>query len=132
MWVFGAEWGVGQVFLAMLWFFLFLIWIWLVVAVFVDVFHSDDLPGWAKALWVLFVIAFPFLGVLVYLIARGSRMQMRSLRVVLPDIGVGQREQPRLVLSPETVQELARIAEQRDQGLLTADEYVQRRAELLD
>jgi hypothetical protein len=51
-----AEFGTGQVFLSMLYFFLFFILIWLVIAIFVDIFRSPDLSGWAKALWVLFVI----------------------------------------------------------------------------
>jgi O-antigen/teichoic acid export membrane protein len=70
-----AEFGTGQVFLSMLFFFLFLILIWLVIAIFADIFRSPDLSGWAKALWVLFVIILPFLGVLTYLIVRGDKMR---------------------------------------------------------
>ena len=69
-----AEWGVGQLFWSMLWFFLFFIWIWLLIMVFADIFRSHDLGGFAKALWVIFVIVVPFLGVFVYLIARGHKM----------------------------------------------------------
>src|SRR5580704_18370925 len=65
-------------FLTMLYFFLFIIWIWLLFIVFVDIFRSHDLGGWAKALWVIFVIILPFLGVFVYLIARGSKMHERA------------------------------------------------------
>ena len=65
-----AEFGTGQVFLSMLYFFLFIIWIWLLIVVFSDIFRSDDLAGWAKALWVIFVIVVPYFGVFVYLIAR--------------------------------------------------------------
>ena len=56
-------------FLTMLYFFLFIIWIWLLIMVFMDIFRSHDLGGWAKALWVIFIIILPFLGVFVYLIA---------------------------------------------------------------
>ena len=66
--------GTGQVFLSMLWFFLFFIWIWLLIIVFADIFRSQDMSGWAKALWVLFVIIVPYLGVFLYLIVRGSKM----------------------------------------------------------
>ncbi len=69
-----AEWGTGQVFWSMMWFFLFFIWIWLLVIVFTDVFRSHDLSGVAKALWVIFIILLPYLGVFVYLIARGHKM----------------------------------------------------------
>ena len=69
-----AEWGTGQVFWSMLWFFLFFIWIYILILVFSDIFRSHDLSGWAKALWVIFVILVPYLGVFVYLIARGHKM----------------------------------------------------------
>jgi ABC-type multidrug transport system fused ATPase/permease subunit len=65
-------------FLTMLYFFLFIIWIWLLIMVFVDIFRSHDMGGFAKALWVIFVIILPFLGVFVYLIARGSKMHERA------------------------------------------------------
>ena len=55
---------LGGVFLSMLYFFLFFIWIWILFTVFVDIFRSHDLSGWAKALWTIFVIILPFLGVL--------------------------------------------------------------------
>src|SRR3954454_965416 len=69
-----AAFGTGQVFLSMLYFFLFFIWIWLLIVVFGDIFRSHDLGGLAKALWVIFVIVVPYLGVFVYLIARGHKM----------------------------------------------------------
>ena len=69
-----AEFGTGQVFWSMLWFFLWFIWIWLLIVVFGDIFRSRDLSGWAKALWTIFVIFLPYLGVFVYLIARGHKM----------------------------------------------------------
>jgi Phospholipase_D-nuclease N-terminal len=72
--VVAAEWGTGQVFWSMLWFFLFLIWIWLLITVFGDIFGSRDLSGWGKALWSLLVIVVPYLGVFVYLIVRGHLM----------------------------------------------------------
>jgi len=76
--IFG-QWGVGQLLWSLVWFTLFFIWIWLLIAVFVDVFRSDDLGGWGKALWCIFVIVLPFLGVFVYLIARGGSMRDRSM-----------------------------------------------------
>src|SRR5271167_405569 len=59
-------------------FFVFILWIWLLIAVFMDIFRSHDLGGWAKAIWVFFIIILPFLGVLVYLIARGGKMHERA------------------------------------------------------
>ena len=73
--LFAADFGTGEVFWSMLWFFLFFIWIWILIVVFSDIFRSHDLSGWAKAIWILFVIFLPYLGVFVYLIARGGKMQ---------------------------------------------------------
>src|SRR4051794_10943342 len=68
------------VFWTMLWFFLFFIWIWILISVFADIFRSHDLGGFAKALWVIFIIVFPYLGVFIYLIARGGKMQERAVQ----------------------------------------------------
>ena len=62
-------------FWTMLYFFLWVIWIWILIWVFIDIFRSRDLSGWGKALWFLFVLLIPLIGVLVYLIARGGKMQ---------------------------------------------------------
>jgi Phospholipase_D-nuclease N-terminal len=72
-------------FLDVLWtmilFFAWLSWIWIAITVFMDVFRRHDIGGWQKALWVVFVIVLPFLGVLVYLIAQHDGMRERSLQV---------------------------------------------------
>ena len=73
-----SSYPILDAFLTMLYFFLFIIWIWLLIMVFVDIFRSQDMGGWAKALWVIFVIILPFLGVFVYLIARGGKMHERA------------------------------------------------------
>jgi hypothetical protein len=67
-----AEWQVGQVVWSMLWFSLFFLWIWVVITVFADIIRSPDLSSLAKALWTVFVIFFPLLGVIAYLIVRGD------------------------------------------------------------
>ena len=77
--VVASDFGTGQVFLSMLYFFLFFIWIWLLIIVFSDIFRSHDMGGFAKAMWVIFVIILPYLGVLVYLIARGHKMQEHAM-----------------------------------------------------
>ena len=74
------DYPLGGVFLSMLYFFLFFIWIWILITVFIDIFRSPDLGGWIKALWCIFVIILPFLGVFIYLIARGGKMQERKLQ----------------------------------------------------
>jgi hypothetical protein len=74
-----ADYTLWDVMLSMFLFFMLVIWIWLLITVFVDVFRDHELNGWAKAAWVLFIIVLPFLGVLVYLIARGSSMTERQV-----------------------------------------------------
>ena len=59
--------------------FLLVIWFWILITVFIDIFRSPDLSGWGKALWFLFVLFIPLIGVLVYLIARGGTMNDRSV-----------------------------------------------------
>lgn len=72
------EYSPGDVFFSMIWFCLVLVWLWLVVAVLSDLFRSEDLSGWSKALWTVFVIVLPYLGVLVYLVSRGGAMSRRE------------------------------------------------------
>jgi len=76
--VLGEDFGSGQVFYSILWFTLFFIWIWLLIIVFSDIFRSHDMGGWQKFFWVLFVIVLPYLGVFVYLIARGNKMSQHA------------------------------------------------------
>ena len=76
--VFAAEFGSGQVLWSMFWFFLFFIWIWILITVFVDIFRSHDLSGWAKAAWAIGIIILPYIGVFIYLIARGGKMGARA------------------------------------------------------
>jgi hypothetical protein len=73
-----AQFGTGELVWSMLWFTIFFIWIWVLITVFGDIFRSEDLSGWGKALWCAFVIVLPYLGVFVYLIARGSRQHDSS------------------------------------------------------
>jgi hypothetical protein len=67
-----------DIFWTMLWFFVFFIWVWLVILVLADIFRSGELSGWGKALWVLFVVAVPLLGVLVYFLVRGRNLNNRG------------------------------------------------------
>ena len=77
--MFAYDYPLLGVFWTMLWWFLWIAWIVLLFRVIVDIFRSHDLGGFAKALWVIFVIVVPFLGVFVYLIARGHAMADRDL-----------------------------------------------------
>jgi hypothetical protein len=120
--LFAAEWGTGQVFWSMLWFFLFFIWLWLLIAVFGDIFRSPDLGGFAKALWVLFVIVVPYLGVFVYLIARGHKMAEHAAAAAKAQ-DAAMRQYVQQVAAPSTADELAKLADLKAQGAIDDAEY---------
>ena len=129
-----AEFGTGQVFWSMLWFFLFFIWIWLLMALFADIFRSADLSGWGKALWSIFIIVAPFLGVLVYLIARGSKMQERAMHDAANREAAFRQHVQDVAGSTGgggTADELAKFAELRDRGVITEDEFQQAKVKAL-
>jgi hypothetical protein len=127
-----AEFGTGQVFLSMLYFFLFFIWIWLLIGVFADIFVSHDLSGWAKALWVILVIVLPFLGVFVYLIARGHKISEHAMKAAEVE-DTTQREYIQSVAgaSPSTADELARLADLKSQGVISDAEFEQLKAKAI-
>ena len=132
--VLAADWGVGQVFWSILWFTLFFIWIWLLIMVFADIFRSHDMGGVAKAAWALFVIIIPWLGVLVYLIARGRSMSERDQAAAAK-----QQEAFRAYVqqtagtasSASVGDELTKLAGLRASGVLTDAEFEQQKAKLL-
>jgi hypothetical protein len=74
-----AAFGTGEVLWSIFWFFIFFIWIMLLFHVFGDIFRSPDLSGVSKAVWSIFVIVLPYLGVFIYLIARGDKMQEHAI-----------------------------------------------------
>jgi hypothetical protein len=127
-----AEFGTGQVFWSMLWFFLFFIWIWLLIVVFGDIFRSPDLSGWSKALWSIFIIVVPYLGVFVYLIARGGKMQEHAVSQAQAQ-DQAMRAYVRDVTSDSTsaADELTRLAGLRDQGVISEAEFQQLKAKTI-
>ena len=127
-----AEFGTGELLWSMLWFFMFIIWFWLLMTVFGDIFRSDDLGGWAKALWIVFIVAAIWLGVLVYLIARGKGMQERSIAAMKAQESA-QRDYIQSVASstPSTSAEITRLVDLRDQGAITDDEFAALKAKAM-
>jgi hypothetical protein len=121
-----------DLFWSMLWFFLFFIWIWLLISLFADIFRSDDLSGWGKAGWTIFIIVLPFLGVLVYLIARGGSMTERAMKeAAAQERAMREYVQDVASSGSSTADELAKLASLRDRGLLTSDEFDAQKAALL-
>ncbi len=124
-----ADFGSGQVFLSMLWFFLFVIWIWLLIAIFGDIFRSDDLSGWGKALWSIFVIFLPYLGVFVYLIARGGKMREHAVASAqAQDQAMRSYIRDAAVSNGSPAEELARLADLREKGVISDEEFQQLKA----
>jgi lysylphosphatidylglycerol synthetase-like protein (DUF2156 family) len=119
-----------NIFWTMLEFFLWVAWIWLLILVFVDIFRSHDLSGWAKALWVLFVVIIPFLGVLVYLIARGSDMHERAARQAQRQ-DQEFRDYVQQSAGTSSADQLAKLADLRDRGVVTAEEFEREKAKVL-
>jgi hypothetical protein len=111
--------------------FLLVAWIWVVISVLADVFRSRDLSGVSKALWVLFIIVIPWLGVLAYIIARGDRMQENQVQAVR-QIEDAQRDYIRSVAGTSPASELERLAALKDKGVLTEAEFAAQKAKILN
>jgi hypothetical protein len=124
-----ADFGTGQVFWSMLWFFLFFIWIMILFRVFGDIFASRDLSGGAKAMWSIFVIVLPFLGVFVYLVARGDEMGKHALEAARAQ-DAASREYIQSVTS-SSADELAKLAALKADGTLSEAEFNAAKAKLL-
>ncbi len=128
-----SSYPVLDAFLTMLYFFLFIIWIWLLIMVFMDVFRSHDMGGWAKALWVIFIIILPFLGVFVYLIARGGKMHERAAQQAAQQQQAFDQYVKQTAGTPgaSTADQLSKLADLKSQGVLTDAEFDAQKAKIL-
>src|SRR5580704_17249354 len=128
-----SSYPVLDAFLTMLYFFLFIIWIWLLVMVFFDIFRSHDIGGLAKALWVIFVLILPFLGVFVYLVARGGKMHERAAA----EAAQQQKQFDSYVRQAagtdgaDTASQLSKLADLKSQGVITDAEFEAQKAKVL-
>ncbi len=129
----GSSYPVLDAFLTMLYFFLFFIWIWLLIMVFMDIFRSHDLGGGAKALWVIFVIILPFLGVFVYLLARGGKMHERQAAEAAQQQKAFDQyvRQTAGTSGEDTASQLSKLADLKSQGVLSDAEFEAQKAKLL-
>ncbi|GHG19064.1 MULTISPECIES: SHOCT domain-containing protein [Streptomyces] len=121
-----------SVFWSMLWFFLWILWFILLFRIIMDIFRDHEMNGWAKAGWLAFVILLPFLGVLVYVIARGKNMGRREIaqaRAQQQDFDAYIRKTAAGTDRTSSVDELARLSELRAGGHITDEEF--RRAKAL-
>jgi type VI protein secretion system component VasK len=120
------------VFWTMLWWFIWIAWIVLLFHVLGDIFRSDDLGGFSKALWTIFVIIVPFLGVFVYVIARGHKMaEHAAARAQAQQDQYRAYVQEAAASSDGTADQLSKLADLRDRGVITDAEFAQQKAKLL-
>ena len=112
-------------------FFVFVLWIWLLIAVFMDIFRSHDLSGGLKALWVFFIIILPFLGVLIYLIARGGKMHERSAQQAVQQQKAFDAYVKQAAGSGSTADDLAKLADLKQQGVISDAEFEAQKAKIL-
>ncbi|WP_042364059.1 SHOCT domain-containing protein [Streptacidiphilus neutrinimicus] len=125
-----------NVFWTMLEFFLLVLWFFLLFKVLTDIFRSHDMSGGVKALWIIFVILLPFLGVLVYVLVRGRSMTQRDIQQAQQADDAFKQYVRDAAGSPEGggashVEELSRLAELRRSGALTDEEYQKAKDKLL-
>ena len=120
----GAFWTIIEIFLWVLWF-------WVLITVFIDIFRSSDLSGWGKALWFLFVLIIPLIGVLVYLIVRGGSMHDRMVKQAQQDDQQFRDYVQDAAGSASPADQLTKLADLRDRGVITAEEFEREKAKIL-
>ncbi len=112
-----TEWNVGSVLWTMLVLFFWVMAIWIFIAIFSDIFRRNDLSGWAKAGWIFLIFIVPFLGALIYVIAR-PKMTAQDKEMLEQ-----AQEAQRRVSGYSPADEIAKLAELRDKGEISAEEY---------
>jgi len=126
----GYSYPLLSVFWTILEIFLWVIWIWILIWILIDIFRSHDLSGFSKALWFLFVLFIPLVGVLVYLIVRGGKMQERAAQQAQRD-DQQFRSYVQEAAGSSTADQLAKLADLRDRGVITAEEFDREKAKIL-
>jgi len=124
-----ADYPFLDVFWTMIIFFCWVAWIWVLIVIIGDLFRRHDTSGWVKALWVIFLIVLPFLGVLIYLIANGSGMSRRQAE----SVRASQEQFDSYVksVSGGSATELAKAKELLDSGAINQAEYDQLKSKVL-
>jgi hypothetical protein len=129
--VLAYDYPLFNVFLSILYFSLFFMWIWIAVMVVVDIFRSDDLGGFAKAIWFLFVVLLPFLGVFIYLVARGGKMHDRQIADATAQQQAFDQYVQQTAGATDVPSQLEKLATLRDQGVISPQEFDAQKTKLL-
>ena len=127
-----AEFGTGQVFWSILWFFLFFVWIMLIFTIFGDIIRSDDMGGVAKAIWSIFIIFLPFIGIFAYLIINGGKMGERQVRAAKQQEAAMADYIRTTAGTTSQADELAKLADLHKAGSLDDAEYAAAKAKILN
>jgi hypothetical protein len=106
--------------------FVFVVWFWLLITVYSDLFRRHDISGWGKALWVIVVLLFPYIGVFVYLISQGKGMAERNLQQAQQ-----ARDELRRVVGFSAADEIEKLNQLKKSGSITSDEFARLRAKLV-
>jgi putative oligomerization/nucleic acid binding protein/phospholipase D-like protein len=106
--------------------FLFVVWFWLLIIVFSDLFRRQDISGWGKALWVIVLLLFPYLGVFGYMIFQGMGMAERSSQQAQQT-----REELRRVVGFSVADEIKKLDQLKKSGAITEEEFARLRAKLV-
>jgi len=118
-------------FWTMLLFFLLFFWIFILIQIVIDIFRSHDMGGFAKAMWLLFIIVLPFLGVLIYLIARGGSMHERQIQAAQAQQKAMNQYIQETASQGSTADQLAKLSDLKDKGVLSDAEFESQKAKLL-
>jgi hypothetical protein len=111
--------------------FLWVLWFWILITVLIDLFRSPDLSGWGKALWFIFVLFIPLIGVLAYLIVRGSSMHERARQEARRQDREFRAYVQDAAGPTSTADELTKLAGLRDHGVITPEEFEQEKSKIL-
>jgi len=125
-----AAYELGDALLTTLAIFFFVIWIWIVITILMDIFRDHEMSGWAKAVWVLFLIFIPFLTALVYLVVRGSGMRERAIKEQA-DAKKHFDEYVRETAAVSPVDELHKLDQLKQSGGVTEEEYNKMKAKII-
>lgn len=121
----------GEILLVALEIFFFVIWIWILITILSDLFRDHELSGWAKAAWVLFLVFIPFLTALIYLIARGEGMRDRTIKAQADAKKHFDEYVRQQAHASSPADELHKLAELKDKGALSQEEFDQAKQKLL-
>ena len=128
----GSSYPLLDAFWTILYLFLFFLWLMILFRVIWDIFRSHDLGGWGKAGWLLFILVLPLLGVLVYLIARGGSMHERDARMAHTQDEAFRSWVRHAAGTPSAADELAKLADLREKGVINDAEFDRAKAKILD